>query len=84
MLTHVRRIGNSAGAIIPAHILKKLKLTEGDQIDVSTQDGRIVIAPVTIKPKYSLTELVAQCDQRSPVNVDLVAWDQAPNVGLEV
>jgi antitoxin ChpS len=83
MLTQVRKIGNSTGAIIPAYILKELNLTEGDQIDVRTEEGRIVMTPVTRKPKYTLAELVAECDLNAPINADLAAWDQAPSVGLE-
>ena len=57
MQTLFRKIGNSTGMIIPAAIIKKLDLKEGDRVDIQDEDGRIIIVPTKSKPKYSLTEL---------------------------
>ncbi|MGF1907774.1 AbrB/MazE/SpoVT family DNA-binding domain-containing protein, partial [Aliivibrio salmonicida] len=46
MRTQVRRIGNSLGSIIPAAFTRQLHLKEGVEIDVRTEDGRIIIEPV--------------------------------------
>lgn len=83
MQTLVRKIGNSAGTIIPATLLKKLNLKEGDRVDIQDDDGRIVIVPNRAKPKYTLTELLAKCDESAPMPQELVDWDNAQEVGNE-
>ena len=83
MQTVVRKIGNSAGTIIPAALLKKLNLKEGDLVDIRDDEGRIVIVPNRIKPKYTLTELLAKCDESAPMPQELIDWDNTPEVGNE-
>ena len=46
MQTTVRKLGNSAGLIIPKAILAELGLCAGDAVDVRLEDGRLVLAPV--------------------------------------
>jgi antitoxin ChpS len=84
MLTQVRKIGNSAGAIIPAPVLKELKLREGDSIDVSVSDNCIIIRPATGKPKYSLEDLLKKCNPKAPKNKELDDWDQIKPAGNEI
>lgn len=84
MRTTVRKIGNSAGAIIPAHVLKQLKLSEGDTVDVSVKDGCILIRSAKDKPKYTLAELLAKCNPEGPTVTDLEIWEQSTPVGKEV
>lgn len=43
MRTHVRKIGNSLGSIIPASLIRQLNLQEGSEINVNVIDGKIVI-----------------------------------------
>ncbi|WP_250656372.1 AbrB/MazE/SpoVT family DNA-binding domain-containing protein [Alkalimarinus coralli] len=84
MRTTIRKIGNSAGAILPATVLKKLNLSEGDVIEVSEDGKRIVIEPRNEKPKYSLTELMAQCDEKAPLPKELEEWNDMQPTGKEV
>jgi antitoxin ChpS len=83
MRTTIRKIGNSAGAIIPAAIRDKLNLSEGDSIEIEVEGGQIVIKPSKVKPKYKLSELVAQCDENAPYPDELREWDEAPVIGRE-
>ena len=83
MQTVVRKIGNSAGTIIPAALLKKLNLKEGDLVDIRDDEGRIVIVPNRIKRKYTLTELLAKCDESAPMPQELIDWDNTPEAGNE-
>ena len=83
MQTVVRKIGNSAGTIIPATLLKKLNLKEGDLVDIRDDKGRIVIVPYRIKRKYTLTELLAKCDESAPMPQELIDWDNTPEAGNE-
>jgi antitoxin ChpS len=83
MQTLVRKIGNSTGTIIPSAILKKLNLKEGDRVNIQDDEGRIIIIPDRIKPKYTLTELLAKCDESASLPQELIDWDNSPEVGNE-
>ncbi|MEE9338808.1 MAG: AbrB/MazE/SpoVT family DNA-binding domain-containing protein [Methylococcaceae bacterium] len=83
MQTLVRKIGNSTGMIIPATILKKYSLKIGDNLEIQDDNGRIFIVPTQIKPKYTLTELLAKCDESAPMPQELIDWDNTPEVGAE-
>lgn len=84
MQTQIRKIGNSKGAVIPAQILKQLDIKEGDHLNINTDNGCIVIKPVTQKKKYQLADLLAKCDDSAPMPEALVEWDNAEPVGNEV
>lgn len=84
MQTQIRKIGNSKGTIIPASILHKLNLKEGDSLDIQDDNGQIIIQLLKDKPSYTLDELLARCDMSADViNDDLTAWDNASAVGNE-
>ena len=84
MRTNLRKIGNSAGAIIPAVLLKELDIAEGDPIDIANDGDRIIISPVKTRPHYTLDELLAQCDENASPSEVLQEWDKSPAVGNEV
>lgn len=84
MLTQVRKIGNSAGTIIPSNLLKELKLREGDSVDVSVVDNCIIIKPTNTKPKYTLDELLNKCNPNAPKNKELDAWEKIKPIGNEI
>lgn len=83
MHTRIRKIGNSSGAIIPSTLLKKLNLKNGDGIIISESEGRLIISPDDSRPRYSLDELLAQCDPGAPMPEQLREWDQASATGQE-
>lgn len=83
MKTNIRKIGNSAGMILPAVILKKLHLSEGDEIEISENGIQIVITPQKNKPKYTLKELLAQCDLNAPMPDAVKEWDEVEPMGRE-
>lgn len=84
MQTLIRKIGNSTGTIIPASILKKLALKEGDRVDIHDDNGRILIIPNRTRPQFTLTELLAKCDESAPMPQELIDWDNASEVGNEM
>ena len=83
MISTIRKIGNSAGTIIPALILKKLHLTEGDSISIEEDEEKIVIIPIKSRPHYKLNDLLAQCDPKAPIDLECKQWDEASAVGNE-
>ena len=84
METTLRNIGNSKGAVIPAQLLKELGLNLGDKLDAKAENGSLVITPKPTKPKYTLAELLAQCDESAPMPETLKEWDNTQTVGNEL
>jgi len=61
MVTKVQKWGNSQGLRLAKHVLEEARISVGDFVDVSTQDGVIVIAPARcLRGKQSLQELVSR------------------------
>ncbi|CCW18901.1 hypothetical protein EBBID32_32580 [Sphingobium indicum BiD32] len=51
MQTVVRKMGNSAGIILPKALLGEMGLTTGQALDIRAEDGRIVATPVALEPR---------------------------------
>ena len=60
----IRKLGNSAGVILPATLLKSLGLSVGQHLEAEEVDGKLMLTPRA--KKYTLNELLAQCDQKAP------------------
>jgi antitoxin ChpS len=78
----LRAVGGSVMFAIPKPMLEGLDLHANQQVGVSISDGRIVIEP-KVKPRYTLTELMAQCDLEQPETAEDQAWLAATSVGHE-
>ncbi len=59
--TTLRKVGGSTMLTVPPAVLEQLQLRSGQTVDLSVLDGKIVIE-VRPKPKYTLSELLAQSD----------------------
>lgn len=78
----LRRYGNSTVAVLPPPVLRDLGISAGQHMSLqTTEDGRIVLSR---KRKYSLAEMVAQCDPKAEPPADLALWDQSRLEGQEV
>jgi antitoxin MazE len=51
MRAAIRKLGNSSGVIIPKPILSLLGVEAGDDLDLSVDENRIVLAPVKRNPR---------------------------------
>jgi len=78
----LRKVGGSVMLAIPPALLDVADLSAGRQVSVSVEDGKLVIAPQA-KPKYTLEELLAQCDSNAPVTQEDRAWTSSGPVGRE-
>ena len=77
----LRKYGNSTVAVFPPTVLRDLGIKAGQSMTLNTTvDGKIVLSP---KRKFSLADLLAQCDPRAPPPADLALWDAARPVGKE-
>jgi antitoxin ChpS len=78
----LRKFGNSTGVAFPPAVLKDLGLKAGQSMTMDiTADGKITLSP---KRKYTLFNLIAQCDRKAPPPADMALWDAARSVGQEV
>ncbi len=78
----LRKFGNSTGAVFPPSVLKDLGLKAGFAMTMdTTPDGKITLSP---KRKYSLADLLAQCNLDALPPTDLASWDAALPVGQEL
>lgn len=50
MKTLIRKLGNSAGAVIPAEALLSIGVKVGDIVDVEVIDGVVALKPIPINP----------------------------------
>lgn len=57
MQTTIRRWGNSAGAILPASLLKDVGLSVGESVEIEVVGNTLVLRPAA--PQYTLDELLA-------------------------
>lgn len=79
----LRTVGGSVMMAIPKPLLETLGLGPNAKLDLTVEDGRLVAVPRP-RPRYSLDELVAQCDPDAPLSEDEQAWLDAPPAGREV
>lgn len=79
----LRTLGGSVVMAVPKQILGMLHMEAGSQVEVKVENGKLIVEPKT-GPRYSLTELLAQCDE---VNMALTdedrEWLNAKPVGKE-
>jgi len=79
----IRKLGNSAGIILPAALLRTMNLSVGSFVRAEEVDGALILTPAK-KRRYSLSELIAQCDPKATLSEEMKAWDQLTPVGKEI
>jgi len=57
MKTNIINIGNSQGIILPAMLLKQLKLSNKSTVELEVNDGKIIIKP---EPRQGWAEAAKQ------------------------
>ena len=83
MLTStLRAVGGSVMMAIPKPVLDSMGLGPNVKVALRIEEGRLVVEPRP-RPRYSLAELVAQCDADAPPSEEARLWDEAPLVGGE-
>jgi len=56
MLTSLRKVGNSSGVIIPKPLLNEIGAQVGDNVELSVQNGKIILAPSKRRPRKGWAE----------------------------
>jgi len=81
MVTKIQKWGNSQGLRLAKQVLEDAHLSLGDDVDITVQDGLIVIAPARrVRGRQSLEKLVS----RIPKDYKGEEMDWGEPVGREV
>ncbi|MCC4622664.1 antitoxin [Xanthomonas cassavae CFBP 4642] len=81
--TNLRKVGGSIMLAVPPAILDMLRLRAGATVGLAVDHGRLVVEP-TLRPHYSLDELLAQCDASAELSTEDRVWLDAKPVGSEL
>ena len=82
LISTLRTVGGSVMMAIPKPVLDSMGLGPNVKVALRIEEGRLVVEPRP-RPRYSLAELVAQCDADAPVSDEVRLWDEAPSMGGE-
>jgi len=74
----LRKLGNSAGVIIPKPILSQIGVAAGEELDLSLDKDRIVLAPVQRHPRAGWAE---EAKRLAEAGDDALAWPEFGNAG---
>jgi antitoxin ChpS len=83
LLTTLRTVGGSVMFAIPKPILEGLGLVPNTQVGLSVSEGRLIVEPHR-RPRYTLGELIGQCDLSAPMTAESQVWLEAEPVGREI
>lgn len=79
----LRRVGGSTMLAIPPAFARELALAPGSAVEVCLEEGRLVVEP-SRRPRYTLDELLAQCDPDAPRSAEDAAWLDSAPIGDEL
>ena len=81
--TKLRKVGGSVMLAVPPTLLEILRVQSGDKVDISVESGRLVAAPQR-RRRYSLDELLAQCNPKAARTRKEREWLSDKPVGDEL
>ncbi len=82
METILRNFGNSIGLVIPKPVREALHLSAGQTVTLEQTEQGLLVKPMN--KKYTLDELLAQCDPDAPMPQEVTDWQDSPAVRREV
>ncbi|MDQ2945223.1 MAG: antitoxin [Acidobacteriota bacterium] len=81
--TNLRKVGGSVMLAVPPALLDILQLRPGAKVGLAVQGGRLVVEPQQ-RPRYTLEELLAQCNPKAPRSKEDREWLDSKPVGREL
>jgi antitoxin MazE len=63
MQTRIQKWGNSLGLRIPRSLAAEAQVEEGATVDLSVEDGRLLVRPLRVR-KYALRTLLRKVSRR--------------------
>ena len=82
-VTNLRKVGGSIMLAVPPALLEVLRLGPGTKVGIAIESGRLVIQPQK-RPRYTLAELLAQCNPRVTGGKHEREWLRGKPVGREL
>lgn len=81
--TNLRRVGGSVMMAVPPAVLDLLDLRAGATVGLTVDDGHLVIQPQA-RPRYTLEDLLSQCDASADFTSDEREWLDNEPAGREL
>lgn len=78
----IKRWGNSAGMAIPNIVMKELNLQPGQSVEAQVSNNQLILTPIS--RRYSLDELLAQCDMNAAELSEQDVWGKSTPAGDEI
>ena len=85
--TNLRKVGGSIMLAVPPALLDVLRMRPGTKVGLVVESGRLVVKPQKAprkRPRYTLDELLAQCDPKAARTRRDRAWLDEKPVGGEL
>jgi len=76
----VQKMDGALVVVLPPELQQELQLAEGTQLEMRAEQGRVNVR----RRKYTLQELLDQCDFSLPMSQEDREWDQMKPVGREI
>ena len=81
--TNLRKVGGSIMLAVPPALLDILRLRPGVKVGIAIESGRLVVEPQP-RPRYTLGDLLAQCDPKARRTRADRAWSRDEAAGAEI
>ena len=81
--THLRRVGGSVMFAVPPALLDILQLQPGAKVGIEVESGRLIVE-ARPRPRYTLDELLAQCNPKARRSKREREWLDSKPVGGEL
>jgi len=81
--TNLRKVGGSVMLAVPPALLDVLRLRPGTRVGIAVERGRLIVEPRQ-RPRYTLEELLAQCNPRKSRAREEREWLNDKPAGAEI
>jgi antitoxin ChpS len=81
--TTLRKVGGSIMMAVPPAILEILDMKAGTTVALAVEGERLVVEPPS-RRRYTLKELLSQCDARAPRSKEDRKWLNSSRAGREL
>jgi antitoxin ChpS len=81
--TNLRKVGGSIMLAVPPALLDILHLRPGAKVGLAVRSGKLVVEPQQ-RPRYTLDELLAQCNPKASRSKEERQWVEDAPVGGEL
>ncbi|EIF6362168.1 type II toxin-antitoxin system ChpS family antitoxin [Escherichia coli] len=78
----IKKWGNSSGMVIPNVVMKELNLRPGQSVEAQVSNNQLILTPIS--GRYSIDELLAQCDMNATELSEQDVWGKSTPAGDEI